>query len=123
MTAAGRAAVRLHLGGRARTKETPPRHVRQTIPELAGSFALYFVLYEFIYYWWHRAMHEVRTPLRMIPRAARATLSPCAATQVPALYIWVHKHHHQQSYPDRAAIDTFNTGSVESQVARPTDIY
>jgi hypothetical protein len=44
---------------------------------------------------WHRAMHEV-----------------------PVLYKWVHKHHHQQTYPDRAAIDTFNTGCIESQVRR-----
>ena len=36
--------------------------------------------------------------------------------EVPALYKWVHKHHHQQTYPDRAALDTLNTGSVESQV-------
>ncbi|EOD32846.1 hypothetical protein EMIHUDRAFT_230210 [Emiliania huxleyi CCMP1516] len=35
---------------------------------------------------------------------------------VPVLYKWVHKHHHQQTYPDRAVIDTLNTGCVESQV-------
>ena len=38
--------------------------------------------------------------------------------EVPVLYKWVHKHHHQQTYPDRAAIDTFNTGCIESQVSR-----
>ena len=36
--------------------------------------------------------------------------------EVPALYKWVHKHHHQQTYADRAAIDTFNTGCIESQI-------
>ena len=65
----------------------------QTLPQGACALALYFATYEFIYYWWHRAMHEV-----------------------PALYKWVHRHHHQQTYPDRAAIDTLNTGCVESQV-------
>ena len=35
---------------------------------------------------------------------------------MPALYKWVHKHHHQQTYPDRAIIDTLNTGCVESQI-------
>ena len=44
---------------------------------------------------WHRAMHEF-----------------------PVLYKWVHKHHHQQTYPDRAALDTFNTGCIESQARR-----
>jgi len=58
-----------------------------------GAFAVYMVSYEFLYYWWHRAMHEL-----------------------PALYTWVHKHHHQQTYPDRPAVDTFNTGCVESQL-------
>ena len=38
--------------------------------------------------------------------------------EVPLLYKWVHKHHHQQTYPDRAALDTFNTGCIESQVRR-----
>ena len=40
--------------------------------------------------------------------------------QVPVLYKWVHKHHHQQTYPDRAVIDTLNTGCVESQVGTHT---
>jgi len=57
------------------------------------SLALYLVVYEFVYYWWHRQMHEV-----------------------PFLYKWVHRHHHQTRYPDRPAIDTFNTGCVESQL-------
>jgi sterol desaturase/sphingolipid hydroxylase (fatty acid hydroxylase superfamily) len=65
----------------------------QTLPQGAFALALYFVSYEFIYYWWHRAMHEV-----------------------PALYTWIHRHHHQQTYPDRPAIDTLNTHCVESQV-------
>ena len=39
--------------------------------------------------------------------------------EVPVLYKWVHKHHHQQTYPDRAAVDTFNTGCIESQVTYP----
>jgi len=65
----------------------------ETIPGALVPLALYFTTYEFFYYWWHRAMHEV-----------------------PALYKWVHKHHHQQTYPDRAVIDTLNTGCVESQV-------
>jgi len=64
-----------------------------TLPEAVGALALYFVVYEFVYYRWHRAMHEV-----------------------PALYKWVHKHHHQQTYPDRPALDTLNTSCVESQV-------
>lgn len=66
--------------------------VTQTVPELVVSLSLYMLTYEFIYYWWHRSMHEV-----------------------PALYKWVHKHHHLQTYPDRAAIDTLNTGCLESQ--------
>jgi len=57
------------------------------------SLALYLVAYELIYYGWHRMMHEV-----------------------PFLYKWVHRHHHQTQYPDRPAIDTFNTGCVESQL-------
>jgi len=65
----------------------------QTLPTGACTLALYFVTYEFIYYWWHRAMHEHAT-----------------------LYTYVHKHHHQVEYPDRAALDTLNTGCVESQV-------
>lgn len=65
----------------------------ETLPEALGSLAVYMLTYEFLYYWWHRSMHEV-----------------------PALYKWVHRHHHQQTYPDRAALDTFNTGCVESQV-------
>jgi len=36
--------------------------------------------------------------------------------EVPFLYKWVHRHHHQTQYPDRPAIDTFNTGCVESQL-------
>jgi len=63
------------------------------VPGVAAALALYFMSYELVYYFWHRAMHEV-----------------------PALYKWVHKHHHQQSYPDRPAIDTLNTGCVESQI-------
>ena len=69
------------------------RVITSTAPGTLSAFALYFVVYEFLYYRWHRAMHEV-----------------------PELYTWVHKHHHQQTYPDRAAIDTLNTGCVESQV-------
>jgi len=65
----------------------------ETLPVAAGTMALYFLAYEFFYYHWHRAMHEV-----------------------PALYTWVHKHHHQQTYPDRPAIDTLNTACLESQV-------
>jgi len=72
---------------------SPMQLLLETAPALAAHLSLYFLTYEFIYYWWHRAMHEV-----------------------PALYTWVHKHHHQQTYPDRAALDTFNTGCVESQV-------
>jgi len=73
--------------------ENPLLLLTETAPELAKYLTLYFVTYEFIYYWWHRKMHEV-----------------------PALYKWVHKHHHQQTYPDRAIIDTLNTGCVESQI-------
>jgi len=65
----------------------------ETAPSLAAHLSLYFLVYELVYYWWHRAMHEV-----------------------PVLYTWVHRHHHQQTYPDRAALDTYNTGCVESQV-------
>jgi len=64
----------------------------QTVPELISYVSLYMLTYEFIYYWWHRAMHEV-----------------------PAMYTWIHKHHHQQTYPDRPLIDTLNTGCFESQ--------
>jgi len=74
----------------------PPSVVQmltETLPHGAFALATYFAVYEFGYYWWHRAMHEV-----------------------PALYVWVHKHHHQQTYPDRAALDTLNTGCVESQL-------
>ena len=67
--------------------------VTQCLPEAAVTTALYFVVYEFVYYHWHRAMHEV-----------------------PTLYTWVHKHHHQQTYPDRPAIDTLNTACLESQL-------
>eukprot|EP00966_Prymnesium_polylepis_P274979 6353688-Prymnesium_polylepis.1 len=67
--------------------------VTQCLPEAAATMALYFVVYEFVYYHWHRAMHEV-----------------------PTLYTWVHKHHHQQTYPDRPAIDTLNTACLESQL-------
>jgi len=74
-----------------------PPDVRQlfleTLPVAAGTTALYFLAYEFVYYHWHRAMHEM-----------------------PALYTWVHRHHHQQTYPDRPAIDTLNTACLESQV-------
>jgi len=34
----------------------------------------------------------------------------------PTLYNWVHRHHHQQTYPDRGAVDTFNTNCWESQL-------
>jgi len=64
----------------------------QTV-EAFGSLAVYFFVFEFFYYHWHRAMHKV-----------------------PTLYKRVHKHHHQQTYPDRPALDTLNTGCVESQV-------
>mmetsp|Transcript_46967 Transcript_46967/g.147681 ORF Transcript_46967/g.147681 Transcript_46967/m.147681 type:complete len:162 (+) Transcript_46967:676-1161(+) len=73
--------------------EKPLLLLTETLPELAMYLPLYFITYEFVYYWWHRRMHEV-----------------------PDLYKWVHKHHHQQTYPDRAVIDTLNTGCVESQV-------
>jgi len=73
--------------------EKPLLLLTETLPELAMYLPLYFITYEFVYYWWHRRMHEV-----------------------PVLYKWVHKHHHQQTYPDRAVIDTLNTGCVESQV-------
>mmetsp|Transcript_129333 Transcript_129333/g.241935 ORF Transcript_129333/g.241935 Transcript_129333/m.241935 type:complete len:442 (-) Transcript_129333:341-1666(-) len=66
--------------------------ISETVPELVGSLTLYMLTYEFVYYWWHRSMHEI-----------------------PTLYKWVHKHHHKQTYPDRAAIDTLNTGCFESQ--------
>ena len=65
----------------------------ETLPQGAAAIALYFLTYEFIYYWWHRWLHES-----------------------PAAYKWVHRHHHQQSYPDRGVVDTLNTGCVESQV-------
>lgn len=70
-----------------------PTLLTETTPQLVAALSVYMLSYEFIYYWWHRAMHEV-----------------------PVLYKWVHKHHHQQTYPDRAAIDTFNTGCIESQI-------
>ena len=75
------------------TVEGVRQMLTETVPQGAGALALYFVSYEFLYYWWHRAMHEV-----------------------PALYTWVHRHHHQQTYPDRPAVDTLNTHCVESQV-------
>ena len=67
--------------------------IAQAAPVAVASLAVYFLVYEFIYYWWHRSTHES-----------------------PVLYKWVHMHHHQQEYPDRPAIDTLNTGCVESQV-------
>jgi len=73
--------------------ESPVQLVTETIPHSLPALALYFITYEFVYYWWHRAMHEQ-----------------------PALYNWIHRHHHQQKYPDRAALDTLNTGCVESQI-------
>ena len=33
-----------------------------------------------------------------------------------SLIRWVHRHHHQQTYPDRGLVDTFNTCCIESQV-------
>ena len=69
------------------------RRLFEKAPEAVFSAAIYMLIYEFVYYRWHRAMHEI-----------------------PWLYMWVHQHHHQQSYPDRPALDTFNTGCVESQV-------
>jgi hypothetical protein len=29
---------------------------------------------------------------------------------------WVHRHHHQQTYPCRPALDTLNTGAIEAAV-------
>jgi len=65
----------------------------ETLPHSAPALAFYFIAYEFFYYHWHRAMHEV-----------------------PILYKWIHRHHHHQIYPDRAALDTLNTGCAESQI-------
>jgi len=67
--------------------------VTEALPAAAVTTALYFLVYELIYYHWHRAMH-----------------------QNPTLYTYVHRHHHQQTYPDRPAIDTLNTACLESQV-------
>lgn len=67
--------------------------ITRTLPQALGACGVYFAVYELLYYAWHRAMHEV-----------------------PALFKWVHRHHHQQTYPDRAALDTFNTGCLESQL-------
>jgi sterol desaturase/sphingolipid hydroxylase (fatty acid hydroxylase superfamily) len=72
---------------------SPNELLTETAPQLLAALSVYLLSYEFVYYWWHRAMHDV-----------------------PMLYKWVHKHHHQTSYPDRAAVDTFNTGCIESQV-------
>jgi len=70
-----------------------PLELAAVLPQSAVVLAGYFVAYEFVYYHWHRALHEV-----------------------PTLYKWVHRHHHQQTYPDRAVLDTLNTGCVESQL-------
>jgi len=70
----------------------PMALLTETVPQLIGYVSLYMLTYEFIYYWWHRAMHEV-----------------------PIMYKFIHKHHHQQTYPDRALVDTLNTGCLESQ--------
>lgn len=104
-----------------------------SLPGALGSLAVYMVTYEFFYYWWHRAMHEVSSASHERAHSAkrphchviRPHVQPCSRlhtctlhrhAQVPALYKWVHKHHHQQTYPDRPALDTFNTGCVESQI-------
>lgn len=48
--------------------DNPLELLTYTIPHTAPVLALYFLTYEFFYYWWHRAMHEI-----------------------PMLYKWVHK--------------------------------
>lgn len=73
--------------------DSPKMLIFKTVPELCFLLPIYFLAYEFCYYWWHRTMHES-----------------------PVFYQYIHKHHHQQKYPDRGAIDTFNTGCIESQV-------
>jgi len=72
---------------------SPTQMITETLPEAALTTALYMLTYELFYYYWHRMMHEM-----------------------PVLYTWVHKHHHQQTYPDRPTVDTFNTACLESQL-------
>ena len=67
--------------------------VCETVPQLATLLPLYFVGYELVYYWWHRALHSV-----------------------PLLYTYVHRHHHQTTYPQRGLADTLDTSPVESQI-------
>ena len=108
----------------------------ETAPQLVAALSLYLLSYEFVYYWCGPPSTAERHPMPA-PRSApsphpRRTLATAlsapslhplcrwhrAMHEVPLLYKWVHKHHHQQTYPDRAALDTFNTGCIESQVRR-----
>jgi sterol desaturase/sphingolipid hydroxylase (fatty acid hydroxylase superfamily) len=45
-----------------------------------------------------------------------SSLSPPLPTRNNPPPRWVHRHHHQQTYPCRPALDTLNTGAIEAAV-------
>jgi sterol desaturase/sphingolipid hydroxylase (fatty acid hydroxylase superfamily) len=54
-----------------------------------ASTLLQLAVYDGIYYWFHRALH------------------------LPAIYPYIHKHHHKQLAPTRGTIDGINTHPFE----------
>ena len=101
---------------------SPNELLTETAPQLFAALSVYLLSYEFVYYWCSLPstahLHSDAAPRSMLPLRTHCTLGRWhrAMHDVPMLYKWVHKHHHQTSYPDRAAVDTFNTGCIESQV-------
>lgn len=60
-----------------------------TVLVVVVQCALLFLIYDFIYFWFHRTLH------------------------IPALYPFIHKHHHRQVSPFRGTYDGVNTHPVE----------
>ena len=60
-----------------------------TIFNTAGSFALFFLVYDLVYVLFHRFLH------------------------IRGIYKWVHKHHHRQNAPSRGNVDAVNVHPFE----------
>jgi sterol desaturase/sphingolipid hydroxylase (fatty acid hydroxylase superfamily) len=62
---------------------------KATLYNTFGSLCCFYVVYDFMYMWFHRILH------------------------IRALYPYIHKHHHRQKAPSRGNLDAINVHPFE----------
>lgn len=74
------------------TYNTPSIKWRQeelTLMNSLGALVGFYAFYDFFYMWFHRILH------------------------LRSIYVYIHKHHHQQKAPSRGNLDAINVNPIE----------